>query len=300
MSSIATPAVATADLSLPARLGALLEMTKPGITRMVLVTTGAGFYLAAGSPFDFGLLLHTLSGTALAASGCNALNQWLERDADALMRRTQDRPLPSGRVRPSTAVAVAMTMAVLGLLQLQIFVNTATAAIVLLTLLSYLLVYTPMKRKTWFSTIVGAVPGALPILAGWTAGGGSLDVAGWALFAILFAWQMPHFFALAWMYRDDYARGGFKMLTVIDPSGRRAGVQVVVYGVILLAVSVVPTLVGLTGAWYMAGALVLGTGFLVMGTRLAMNRTDEMARRVFQVSIAYLPALLLLMVLDKV
>jgi heme o synthase len=282
-----------------ARARALYEMTKPGITRMVLVTTAAGFYMAAAAPFDFVLLIHALLGTALAASGCNALNQYIERDADALMVRTALRPLPSGRVDAGTAFAFATTITAAGLIHLLVFVNALTALLVLLTLLSYLLAYTPLKRRTWLATIIGAVPGALPILAGWTAAGGGIDGGGLALFGILFAWQMPHFFALAWIYREDYARGGFPLLTVVDPTGRRAGRQVVGWGTALLAASVFPWALGLAGGWYLAGALLGGGIFLLLGTAMAARRSRPAAYRVFWASIVYLPAVLVLMAVFK-
>jgi heme o synthase len=280
---------------------AFFELTKPGITRMVLVTTAAGFYMASlAGAFDFVLLLHTLLGTTLAASGCNALNQVAERHNDAFMPRTARRPLPSGRIGFQDALVFATGLAVLGLLYLLVFVNGPTAALVALSISSYVLLYTPLKQRTWHATVVGAVPGALPILAGWTAGGGMIDAAGGALFAILFLWQMPHFWALAWIYRRDYERGGFRLLPYGDPGGRRLAVQVMIYAVLLLPAGLLPTLLGLTGALYLWGAALLGTGFLLLSAALAAKRNEQRAWRLFYGSIVYLPALLLLMVIDKV
>ena len=203
---------------LATRVRAFTELTKPGITRMVVLTAAAGFYLASAGPLDVALFLHTLVGTALVASAAGALNQWVERDADGRMRRTARRPLPSGRVSITEALIFAGAIASIGLAQLLSFVNATTALIVALSLVSYVFVYTPLKRRTWLATVVGAVPGALPILAGWAGAGTPLDARAWALFGILFLWQMPHFYALAWVYRDDYVRGGFRMLTAFDPS----------------------------------------------------------------------------------
>jgi heme o synthase len=280
---------------------AWLELTKPGITRMVLVTTAAGFYMASlAGAFDLVALLHTLLGTALAASGCNALNQVAERHNDARMPRTAQRPLPTGRLGYQAALVYATGLAVTGLLYLLVFVNGPTATLVALSISSYVLVYTPLKQRSWHATVVGALPGALPILAGWTAAGGAIDAGGGALFAILFLWQMPHFFALAWIYRDDYHRGGFRLLPWGDPGGRLLAVQVVAYGVALIPASLLPTWLGMTGALYLWGALLLGGAFLALGVALALRRTEQRAWRLFYGSIAYLPALLLLMVLDKV
>jgi protoheme IX farnesyltransferase len=281
------------------RARAYIELTKPGITRMVLLTTAVGFYLGSRGRLDLGLLLHTLLGTALVASGSGALNQWVERDADGRMRRTARRPLPSGRVRGSAALAFATTLALLGTGYLVAFVNVATALVVAVTLLSYIFVYTPLKRRTWLATVVGAVPGALPIVAGWTAAGAALDARAGALFGVLFLWQMPHFFALAWIYREDYVRGGFRMLTAYDPRGTRTGRQIVLYTLGLIGVSLLPYGLGMAGPAYVWGAALLGAGFLALGAALALRRTDGRAWKLFFGSILYLPALLVLLVLSK-
>lgn len=283
-----------------ARAGALLELTKPGITRMVVVTTAAGFYLGSAGQIDVVLLLHTLLGTALAASGSSALNQYFERVADARMVRTMNRPLPSGRLTPRVALRFAAGLAFAGVAWLFLFVNAPAAALVAASVLSYVFVYTPLKRRTWLATVIGAVPGALPILVGWSAAAAPLDARAWTLFGILFLWQMPHFFALAWIYRQDYQRGGFRMLTASDETGKRTAAHIIAWAGALIAVSLLPSLLGLTGATYLAGAAVLGTAFLALGIALAAERSERRAWRLFFGSIAYLPALLVLMVVDKV
>ena len=246
------------------------------------------------------LLLHTLIGTALVASGTNAFNQLRERDVDALMRRTRGRPLPSGRLAPRAAALFAGAISVVGVAYLAWRVNTLTAALAALTLASYVLLYTPLKRRTSLNTLVGAVPGALPILGGWTAAGGRIDVAALSLFWILFLWQLPHFLAIAWLYREDYLAGGLKMLGGGDEGGRDTARMVVLYALALLPISLLPTMLGVTGTLYFFGALVLGITYAAVGATLLTAATPARAWRVFFVSIVYLPALLTLMVLDKV
>lgn len=282
-----------------ARASAFWELTKPRITRLVLVTAAAGFYLAGPGSFDLLLLANALLGIALAAGGSGALNQYMERDADARMQRTSQRPLPSGRVRPAEALIFGMTLSVLGVMHLVLFVGPVPAAIVVATIISYICVYTPLKRRTWLATIVGAVPGALPILAGWTAAGGRLDLPATSLFAIMFVWQMPHFFALAWVFREDYERGGFRMLSAGDMGGRRTGRHVLGYALALLPVSLVPAALGMAGLTYAVAALGLGAAFTVLAISLLVERTTRRAWRVFFGSVVYLPVLLLVMILDK-
>ena len=283
------------------KASAFYELTKPGITRLVLVTTAAGFYLAGGSASSLLTFVNALIATALVASGTNALNQWFERDADANMRRTARRPLPSGQLTSREAVLFAWGISLIGLVYLAVFVNMLTAFVVGFTLGSYVFIYTPLKKKTWTSTLIGAVPGALPIIAGWTATGRPLNAAAWALFAIMFVWQMPHFFALAWIYREDYRNAGFQMLTVVDATGSRAAMQAALYTAVLIPISILPTAFGLTGMIYLVGALVLGIAFL-FPTLLMVFRgpNNKFAWRTFIASIAYLPLLLFLMVIDKV
>ena len=266
----------------------------------MLITAAAGFYLGSSGGVDVRLLVHTLIGVALVAAGTNAFNQVRERDVDARMRRTARRPLPSGRLSPRAAARFAALISVAGVAYLAVAVNLVTAGLAALTLASYVLLYTPLKRKTTLNTLIGAVPGALPIVGGWTAAGGALGPAVAALFWILFLWQLPHFLALAWIYREDYARGGLAMLSVSDPDGQRTGRMVMLYAMALLPVSLLPTLLGVTGPVYFFGALALGLAYA--GVSVAMTRAATTARawRVFLVSIVYLPALLTLMVVDKV
>jgi protoheme IX farnesyltransferase len=276
------------------------DLVKARLTALVLMTTLVGFYLGWRGAMDFALMFHMLAATALVASGAAALNQLLEREYDAKMRRTQDRPLPSGRLQPATVMLFGGACATAGLIYLALVVNLLTSVIGAVTLVSYLFFYTPLKRVTWLNTNVGAVPGALPALMGWTAARGDLSVGGWALFAIVAFWQIPHFMAIAWIYRDEYARAGFKMLPVVDVAGRRTGAQSVSHTLALLAVSLSPFIFKLAGPVYLAGALVLGTGYLWCAIRFSRRLTLTRARLLFLASILYLPLLLALMVWDKV
>ena len=276
------------------------ELFKARLTFLVLLTTLVGFYLGFRGPVDYLLMLRTLLGTALVASGASALNQLLERDYDAKMRRTQNRPLPSGRLQPQTVLVIGGVSAGLGLVYLALSVNLITSVLGAVCLVSYLFIYTPLKRVTWLNTAIGAVPGALPPLMGWTAARGELAGEGWALFAILAFWQLPHFLAIAWIYREDYARAGFKMLPVVDPDGHRTGRQAISHTLGLLPVSLCPFLFKLSGPIYLAGALVLGSIFLWFAIQFARQMTVPRARQLFYVSILYLPLLLGLMVLDKI
>ncbi len=278
---------------------ALYELTKPGITRMVVLTAAAGYYLAAPTAFDVPGLLHALLGTALAASGSLALNQYAEREIDGSMGRTCGRPLPSGRLSAGAAALFGLLLSAVGLLYLIVFSNLLTAVLVALSILTYVLLYTPLKRRSWTATLVGAVPGALPVLAGWTAAHGSISAGGLALFAVLFLWQMPHFYALAWMYRDDYRRAGFRLLTVDDANGDRTVRHILGFTLALVAASALPTLLGVTGTAYLIGAIVLGAGFYWVARVFARQRTDRNALRLFLGSVMYLPALLILMVADR-
>lgn len=281
------------------RLRAYWELTKPGITRLVLVTTAVGFYLGSRSGVNLTLLFHTLLGTGLVAAGTNALNQHWERDVDARMRRTCRRPLPSGRLAPHRALAFASTISVLGIVQLVLAVNVRAALVVTLSLASYVFIYTPLKKRTTAATWVGAVPGALPVLAGWVASGSPVGPAAWALFGILFLWQLPHFLSLAWIYRDDYRRGGLATLCSEDPDGRRTGRQAAVYTAALAMVSSLPWLLGLVGRLYLFAAIILGLGFFWFALRLALGCSERRAAYLFRASIAYLPVLLVCMVIDK-
>lgn len=281
------------------RLTDLWELTKPGITGLVLTTAAVGFYLGSRGSIDWLTLLSTMVGTSLLAGGTNALNQYAERDADARMQRTRGRPLPSGRLAPDRALAFAVAISVAGALILALTVNALTALLGIAALALYIFVYTPLKTETWLCTVVGAVPGAIPPLMGWAAARGELDPASWVLFGIVFLWQLPHFFAIAWLYREDYARAGFPMLAVIDPAGTRTARQVLLALVALVPVSLLTTMLGLTGAVYLVGALTLGLGLMALGVRLAVARSGRDARRLFLGSVVYLPVLLVLMVVDK-
>ena len=276
------------------------DLFKARLTFLVLLTTLVGFYLGFRGPLDYVLMFHTMLGTALVASGAAALNQLLEREHDAKMRRTQSRPLPSGRLLPQTVLVVGVMCSLIGLIYLALAVNLTTSVVGLCTLVSYLFIYTPLKRVTWLNTAIGAIPGALPPLMGWTAARGSLTREGWALFAILAFWQLPHFLAIAWVYRDEYARAGFKMLPVIDPQGHRTGRQAVSHTLGLLPVSLCPFVFKLTGPIYLFGALVLGLTFLWFAIQFSRHLTIPKARQLFFVSILYLPLLLAVMVLDKI
>ena len=278
----------------------LSDLIKARLTTLVLLTTLVGFYMGWRGPMNFLLMFHVLAGTGLVASGAAALNQLLERDYDARMRRTMSRPLPSGRLQPATVMIFGGVCSVAGLVYLAFLVNPITSVIGAVTLVSYLFIYTPLKRVTWLNTPIGAIPGALPPLMGWTAARGEMSGEGWALFAILAFWQLPHFFAIAWMYRDDYARAGFKMLPLVDADGQRTGQQAVSHTLALLVVSVFPFLFNMAGPVYLAGALILGTAYLWCAIRFARQLTLVRARQLFLASIIYLPLLLVLMVLDKI
>jgi heme o synthase len=276
------------------------DLIKARLTLLVVLTTLVGFYLGSASPVNYWLMLHAVLGTAMVASGAAALNQLLEREHDAKMRRTKNRPLPSGRLQPTTVMVFGDVCACAGLLYLALAVNKTTSVIGAISLLSYLFIYTPLKRMTWLNTAIGAVPGGLPPLMGWTAARGELSREGWALFAILAFWQLPHFLAIAWMYREEYEKAGFKMLPGIDPQGHRTGRQAVSHTLGLLPVSLCPFLFHITGQIYLCGALVLGLAFLWYAVQFARHMTIPRARQLFFVSILYLPLLLVMMVLDKV
>ncbi|MBI3988154.1 MAG: protoheme IX farnesyltransferase [candidate division NC10 bacterium] len=277
-----------------------LALTKPRVVFMVLVTTLAGFYLGSSGTLDIILLLKTLLGTTLAAGGTIALNQFLEREVDARMERTRLRPLPDGRLRPIDALAFGVTITTVGLLYLTLAVNAKAGLVTAVVVASYVFVYTPLKRKTPLCSVVGAIPGALPPVTGWVAARGELGLGAWVLFAILFLWQLPHSLAIASLYRDDYARGGIRVLPVVDPDGRRTGRQIVSNCLALLAVGLLPSLIGLAGSIYFFGAFVLGIGLLGCGIVLAIVPSTIAARRLLLASLFYLPVLLVLMVLDKV
>ena len=288
-------------LRLPEKsLAALLcELFKLRLTTLVLLTTLVGFYLGSHGAVSYVLMISTMLGTALLAAGASALNQLLELDYDAKMRRTQDRPLPSGRMAPEAGLIIGGVCAGAGLIFLAMAVNPLTALLGAVTLGSYLFIYTPLKRVTTLNTAIGAIPGALPPLMGWTAARGDITPDGWSLFVILCFWQLPHFLAIAWMYREDYARAGFVMLPAVDPTGERTGRRALLHTLGLLPVSLSPFLFGLVGPVYLAGALVLGLGFTGCALMFSLRRTHVRAKGLFYASILYLPLLLGLMVFDK-
>jgi heme o synthase len=265
----------------------------------VLITTLVGFYAGSSSPVNYWKLLHALLGTALLACGASALNQLLERKLDGRMRRTEDRPLPSGRLSADAVLMIGVGLSIAGLLDLTLFVNRLTGLLGALTLASYLFVYTPLKRITTLNTLVGAIPGAIPPLMGWTSATGEISAAGWSLFAILFLWQLPHFMAIAWLYREDYARAGFKMVPISDPDGSKTAAQAVCHAIGLIPVSLFPSLLGVSGVVYFGAALALGMAFLFFAIQFSRAVSAERARHLFVASIVYLPVLLGILVLDK-
>ena len=290
---------ATVDRPFLWKLPAFFELTKPRVLRSVILTSVVGFYLASSGRLDLLLLFHTLVGTTLLSGGAAALNEFIEREADGRMRRTCSRPLPSGRLSESDALIAGSILIVVGSFYLALLTNLLAAFLGCVTLAVYLLVYTPLKMKTPICTTIGAIPGAIPPLIGWAAAKGSLDSHALLLFAILFAWQFPHFLAISWLYKEDYKRAGFAMLSSIDPDGRRTGRRILIFTVILFGLSVVPVTSGLTGTVYLVGALVLGSVFLWFGFEAALFRTTTAARHVLMASVVYLPLLLFLMVIDK-
>lgn len=277
----------------------LMELTKARLTFLVLVTTFVGFYLGSGVPLDWRGLFHAMLGTTLLAAGASALNQLLEREADAKMHRTQGRPLPAGRMGPDEVLILGFVSALSGLIYLGVCLNLVSAMIGALTLGTYLFVYTPLKRVTTLNTVVGAVPGALPPVLGWVAVRGSAGIEAWTLFAILFFWQIPHFMAIAWMHREDYARGGFCMLSQNDPEGRATSRQALVYAMALVPVSLLPVMLGMCGNFYFVSALVLSSAFAFLAWKFLREPTILRARHLFWGSITYLPLLLAAMVVGK-
>ena len=285
-------------LTVSGRLAAFVDLTKPRITMLVVLTAAAGFCLGSRQGIDVVRLLHMALGITLLSSGISTLNQYIERDLDRLMRRTEARPLPSGKLTAMQALIFGISLSLIATAYLAFFINPLSALLGVITLASYLFVYTPLKTRTTLSTVLGAFPGAMPPFIGWVAARGAITIEAWILFAILFLWQFPHFLAIAWMYRDDYARAGIKMLPVVEPEGRVTGQQIIVYTLLLVPVSLMPTLVNLAGRAYLIGAIVLGAGFLFYSVRAAFKRTTWQARQLLLASVLYLPVLFALMVLN--
>ena len=276
-----------------------LELTKPRITLLILVCTAVGYWFGCGVSFHWRVLAHALLGTALLASGTSALNQWYEVDSDAKMRRTRGRPLPAGRIKRTHGLIFGLLVSAAGFADLWCGTNRLAAALGLFTLLSYLLVYTPLKQRSPACTTVGAIPGAMPALIGYAAAGHGIDAGAVALFLILFVWQFPHFDAIAWMYRDDYARGGIRMLPVIEPDGESTARRILLCSLLLIPISLAPVVLGMTGVLYTAAAIAAGLGVVYFGARMGRERTLPRARALLLATVFYLPALLGVMVLDR-
>ncbi|HAF13972.1 MAG TPA: protoheme IX farnesyltransferase [Blastocatellia bacterium] len=286
-------------LSARERVAAFVELTKPRITFLIVLTSAAGFALGSRGRIDYAALGSAMLGIALLSSGIATLNQYMERDLDALMRRTANRPLPSGKLLPWEALVFGVGLTVMAEVYLAVLVNPLSALLGLTVISGYLFGYTPLKTKTSLSTLVGAFPGAVPPLVGWAAARGNIGIEAWVLFAILFLWQFPHFLAIAWMYREDYSRAGILMLPVVEPDGRVTAQQIVIYTLLLLPVSLLPTALGVSGKVYLYGAIILGLLFLYSSVRAALSKSRQEARRLLLASVIYLPLLFIVMVLDR-
>ena len=277
----------------------LIELVKARLTLLVLLTTAVGFYLGTEGPINWSALLHTVFGTAAAAAGAAALNQWWEHKLDAMMRRTQSRPVPAGRMRPTEALVIGATLSIFGVTYLALVCNALSAALAAITIIIYIFAYTPLKLVSTFNTALGAVPGALPPMIGWAAARGTLNAGAWMLFAILLLWQLPHFFAIAWMYRNDYARAGFRMVSSDDQTGERSASQSVFFCMLLFIIAGLPAFLGIATVFYLLAELILGAVFVAVAMRFLKTRARSDARRLFITSIIYLPLLLGALVLSK-
>jgi len=280
------------------RIADFIALTKPRLNSLVLVTTTVCFYLGAPDASVLWLIGPTIIGTALVAGGASALNQVYERKADGLMLRTRHRPLPSGRLLPAEARGFGIALSLIGLAVLT-YTRPLAAGLALATIVTYVLIYTPLKCRTPFATVVGAVPGALPAALGWVAASGSMTLEAWVLFGIVFLWQIPHFLAIAWIYREDFARAGFQVLPVVEPSGRRTARYVLLFLAGLLPVSLAPAWVGMAGTPYLLGAALLGFGFAALSARFALHRSMQNARNLFAGSLVYLPLLWVLLISSR-
>jgi protoheme IX farnesyltransferase len=280
-------------------MSAYLELTKPRITFLIVLTSAAGFCLGAKGGLDYARFAHAMFGIALLSSGIATLNQYIERELDGMMRRTASRPLPTGKLTPVEALIWGLSLTLLAEVYLALLVNPLTALFGLTVITGYLFMYTPLKTRTTLSTFIGAFPGAMPPLMGWTAAANEVTWGAWALFAILFLWQFPHFLAIAWMYREDYGRAGIRMLPVVEPEGRITGQQIVAYTLMLVPVSLLPTMIGISGRVYFYGAIILGLLFLSSSISAALSKSRQQARRLLLASVLYLPLLFGLMVLNQ-
>jgi protoheme IX farnesyltransferase len=291
--------VAAPDIKHAHRAADFVALTKPRLNFLVLITTLGGMYLAAPGGVPIAILIHGLIGTAMVAGGAAALNQVWERETDAVMRRTRTRPVPGGRLRAADATAFGVVLAAAGLIELAWKVNAISAAVAAATLISYVLVYTPLKKRTSLATLIGAVPGALPPVIGWAAATGTISLPSLVLFGIVFLWQMPHFLAIAWLYRGDYSAAGIPLLPVLEPDGRRTGQQALLYAAALWPVSILPAFVGIAGAPYVVVAAALGFGLIALAALFARERTTKTARHLFLYSITYLPLLWAALVINR-
>ena len=291
--------VRTADLTLASRANAYVALTKPDVSFLVLITTAAGYYMGVRGPVSWLHMSHVIFGTLLIAAGTAALNHYLERESDRYMRRTASRPLPSGVLQPGRALAFGVALAMAGAVDLYLAAGLLASGLGVLTCLSYLLAYTPLKKRTVWATFVGAFPGAVPPLIGWAAATGSLDRGAWLLFGILFLWQFPHFYAISWMYREDYARAGILMLPVVDREGTRTFRQIILYATALVGVSLLPAVLGLAGVVYFFGALVVCTALVQVCLWAASNKTNVRAKWLMHATVLHIPLLLGLMIYDK-
>lgn len=285
-------------LGMRERIGAFVELTKPRIAFMLVLTSAAGFFLGTKGAFDFPVFANAMIGIALLAFGVATLNQYIERSTDKLMDRTAKRPLPTGRIQPTEALIFGVVQCVVSELYLYFLVNPLTAFLGLTVIVGYVFLYTPLKTRTTASTAIGAIPGAMPPLMGWTAAANEISLGAWALFTMLFLWQFPHFLAIAWMYREEYAKAGIKMLPVVEPSGRITARQIVLFAIMLLPVSLAPFFLNFAGPVFLVGASLLGLWFLFESIRTARIRTVEQARRLLLVSVLYLPLIFALAVVD--
>ena len=281
-------------------LAAYLELTKPRILTLVLITTTLGFFLGGNGIHSVLRLFTLLLGVAFVCAGASTLNHYLERDADSKMIRTRHRPIPAGVISPSNALIYGIILVLSGVLILCWRINLLTAFLSLLSAFLYVLVYTPLKKVSWLNTSIGAIPGALPPMGGWAAATGDLTLGAWVLFLILFLWQHPHFYAIAWMFKDDYKRGGFKMLPVIHPDGRSTFQQINIFSLFLIPISLLPTYLGMSGWIYFYGSLLSGIGLFVIGQKLSFSKSMGDAQRLLRASIIYLPVLLLLILVDRI
>ena len=291
--------VRSVELTLASRANAYIALTKPDVSVLVLMTTAAGYYMGARGPVSWLHMSHVIFGTLLIAGGTAALNHYVERESDRYMRRTASRPLPSGVLQPGRALAFGVALAIAGAVDLYLAAGALASGLGVLTCLSYLLAYTPLKKRTVWATFVGAFPGAIPPMIGWVAATGSLGRGAWLLFGILFLWQFPHFYAISWMYREDYARAGIMMLPVVDREGTRTFRQIILYAAALVGVSLLPAVLGLAGIVYFFGALVVCTALLQVCLWAASNKTNARAKWLMHATVLHIPLLLGLMAWDK-